>query len=188
MPRSFFILCALALLAGCETVEKEFIDPFRDAIVWGLPKLVSPLPDGASIYIERPIGAASQGVYARNGMTLVRAFEQEFRRRGAKPVVGEKAIADIKETFARATAASCRYALVLDIRSWAYGEAGWSGLGGRDEVVFDAMLLDAERERVLSRAQIEVTNSIINNAPGGGDADSSVAPVIRRYVGKLYSP
>ena len=174
--------------AGCETLEKEFLDPFRDRITWGLPKVSTALPDGATIYLERPIGAATKGVYARNGMSIVKAFENEFRRRGAKPVVGDKAIADFNMTMANAQKAKCQYALLIDIQRWEYSDAGWSGKGNRDEVFFDVMLVNAERRRVMSRAQVEVTNGVLRSAPGGNDTDDAVAPVIKRYVNKLYNP
>ena len=180
-------VAALVLAAaGCETMEKEFLDPFRDRITWGLPKVTSPLPDGATIYIERPMGAASKGVYARNGMTLVKAFEKEFARRGAKPAVGDLAIDDFDKTMRNAVARKCSYALLIDILRWEYSDTGWSGNGDRDEVLFDVILADAERRRVMSRAQVEVTNGVLRSAPGGNETDDAVAPVIRRYVGKLY--
>ena len=181
------MVAALAA-AGCETMEKGLLDPFRDRITWGLPKVSTPLPDGATVYIERPIGAASKGVYARNGMTLVTAFEKEFARRGAKPVVGQKALGDFNKTMDNAAAAKCKYALLIDILKWEYSDAGWSGSGDRDEVLFDVMLVNAERRRVMSRAQVEVTNGVLRSKPGGNETDDAVAPVIKRYVGKLYSP
>ena len=174
--------------AGCETLEKEFLDPFRDKITWGLPKVSTPLPDGATIYLERPIGASTKGVYARNGMSIVKAFENEFKRRGAKPVVGEKAIENFDKTVENAQKAQCKYALLIDIQRWEYSDIGWSGKGNRDDVLFDVMLINAERRRVMSRAQVEVTNGVLRNAPGGNDTDETVAPVIKRYVGKLYNP
>ena len=177
---------ALVAAAGCETMEREFLDPFRDKITWGLPKVTTPLPDGATIYIEKPIGAATRGVYERNGMTLVTAFEKEFARRGAKPVVGKKAIESFDATVANAAAAKCKYALVLDIMKWEYSDSGWSGSGNRDEVLFSVMLINVERARVMSRAQVEVTNGVLRSAPGGSETDDAVAPVIKRYVGKLY--
>ncbi len=174
--------------AGCETLEKEFLDPFRDRITWGLPKVSTPLPADATIYIERPMGAASKGVYARNGMSLVKAFENEFKSRGAKPVVGEKAIEDFYKTMENAQKAQCKYALLIDIVRWEYSDAGWSGAGNRDDVLFDVMLVNAERRRVMSRAQVEVTNGVLRSSPGGADTDEAVAPVIKRYVNKLYNP
>ena len=182
------VVAALVAAAGCETLEKEFLDPFRDRITWGLPKVTTPLPDGATIYLERPIGAATKGVYARNGMSIVKAFENEFKRRGAKPVVGEKAIEDFDTTMENAQKAKCKYALLIDIQRWEYSDVGWSGKGDRDDVLFDVMLVNAERRRVMSRAQVEVTNGVLRSSPGGADTDDAVAPVIRRYVGKLYSP
>lgn len=182
------VLAAMVAAGGCETMEKELLDPFRDRITWGLPKVSAPLPDGATVYLERPIGAASQGVYARNGMSLVKAFEREFARRGAKPVVGEKAIEDFDKTMDNAKAAKCTYALIIDIQRWEYSDVGWSGSGNRDDVLFDVMLANVERRRVMSRARVEVTNGVLRNAPGGNETDDTVAPVIRRYVGKLYNP
>ena len=184
----FVVVAALVAAAGCETLEKEFLDPFRDTITWGLPKVTTPLPDGATIYIERPIGAASKGVYARNGMTLVKAFEKEFTRRGAKVVVGKTALEDFDITMGNAAAAKCNYALIIDILRWEYSDTGWSGSGNRDDVVFEVMLANAERRRVMSRAQVEVTNGVLRSAPGGNETDDAVAPVIKRYVGKLYNP
>ena len=182
------VLAFALAAAGCETLEKEFLDPFRDKITWGLPKVSTPLPEGAAIYLERPIGAATKGVYARNGMSIVKAFENEFKRRGAKPVVGEKAIEDFDKTMENAQKAQCKYALLIDIVKWEYSDVGWSGKGNRDEVLFDVMLVNAERRRVMSRAQVEVTNGVLRSAPGGNDTDDAVAPVIKRYVNKLYNP
>lgn len=187
MIRLAAVVVAIAA-AGCETLEKEFLDPFRDKITWGLPKVTTPLPEGAAIYLERPIGAATKGVYARNGMSIVKAFENEFKRRGAKPVVGEKAIEDFDKTMENAQKAQCKYALLIDIVKWEYSDVGWSGKGNRDEVLFDVMLVNAERRRVMSRAQVEVTNGVLRSAPGGNDTDDAVAPVIKRYVNKLYNP
>ena len=182
------VAVALVAAAGCETLEKEFLDPFRDRITWGLPKVSTPLPADATIYIERPMGAASKGVYARNGMSLVKALEKEFTRRGAKVVVGTTALEDFDKTMDNAAAAKCKYAVIVDILRWEYSDVGWSGSGSRDDVLFEVMLANAERRRVMSRAQVEVTNGVLRNAPGGNETDDTVAPVIRRYVGKLYNP
>lgn len=187
MIRLAAVVVAIAV-AGCETLERELLDPFRDRITWGLPKVSTPLPADATIYIERPMGAASKGVYARNGMSLVKAFENEFKQRGAKTVVGEKAIEDFYKTMENAQKAQCKYALLIDIVRWEYSDVGWSGKGNRDDVLFDVMLADAERRRVMSRAQVEVTNGVLRNSPGGSDTDETVAPVIKRYVNKLYNP
>ena len=185
-----FLAFAVFPFAGCQSAKealvKEFVDPFRDVITPGLPRLAAALPPEAKIFIARPLGAATQGVYARNGMTLVSALEQELKRHGATVSVGKLATANYDLAVSDAKAAGAKYLLVLIIQRWEYGSAGWSGRGNRDEVQFDAMLVDAERKRVLCRHSIEVTNGVLRSSAGGESSERAVAPVIRRYVNSLY--
>ena len=171
---------ALLLAAGCVL--------FPGTIEEGLPKLRDKLPDTAKVYLASPLNPRGGFLYTRNAQIVVDEFKTAFERRGISVTVPKKRSGTPKDVLAKAVSNGCDVVMITQILNWSYGEAGFTGIGGRDEVTLSVMLMDPVKDRVLTRATIYVRNGIGRSQFGGQDDPSkSVAPIIGKYVNSLFS-
>ena len=176
-----FLFAGLAAFAaGCAM--------FSGTIEDGIPKLRDKLPVTARIYVACPTGANGLSLHTRNARIVATEFSKAFAARGVVAVTPPERTGNIQDALGKAKAENCDKVLFTRILDWEYGDAGFSGVGGRDEVVLSAVLMDVETERILYRARLYVNNGIGRSAAGGGTPEEAVAPVILKYVRSLFPP
>ena len=179
--RTLLWIAAFALMAGCAL--------FPGSIEEGLPKLRDKLPETTKVYLPCPLNPRGGFLYTRNANLVVDAFAAALKRRGIASVLADKRSGKQPDVLAQARTNGCDVVLFSQIQEWNYGEAGFSGFGGRDEVTLSVMLMDATKERVLTRATLYVRNGIGQSRVGGGDSPKdAVAPIIGKYVDSLFPP
>ena len=177
--RDILLATGLAAAAGCAL--------FPGTIEEGLPKLREKLPETTRVYLPRPLNPRGGYLYTRNAQIVADEFKRAFERRGIAVVMDERRTKDPHAAPGLARTNACDVVLYTQIVKWDYGEAGFSGIGGRDEVTLDVMLMDAARQRVLTRAKIYINNGIGRSSPGGNDDPAAaVAPIISKYVDSLF--
>ena len=174
-----FLMGLLAAAAGCAL--------FPGAIEEGLPKLRDKLPESTKVYLPRPLNPRGGFLYTRKAQVVADEFKAAFDTRGISVVMPDRRSGDQADVIALAKTNSCDVVLFVQILEWNYGDAGFSGVGGRDEVTLSTMLMDPDHERVLSRATVYVRNGIGLSAAGGSDTpNATVAPIIEKYVNSLF--
>ena len=181
MPRIRYVASAvlLALATGCVF--------FPGSIEEGLPKLRDKLPETTKVYLPRPLNPRGGFLYTRNAQVVANEFKAAFEKRGISVTMPDKRSKETSDIMAQAKTNKCDVVLVTQILEWNYGDAGFSGFGGRDEVTLSTMLMDPVLERVLTRATIQVNNGIGRSPAGGNDSPSvAVAPIIEKYVNSLF--
>ena len=177
--RHVLALLAAALLAGCVL--------FPGTIEEGLPKLRDRLPETTRVYLPSPLNPRGGFLYTRNAQIVAQAFKGAFERRGIAVTMPERRSGAQPTVLAQARSNGCDVVLFTQIQRWDYGEAGFSGFGGRDEVTLGVTLMDVAKERVLTRATIYVRNGIGRSPPGGNDDPAeSVTPILDKYVESLF--
>ncbi len=175
------VVAALALAAGCAL--------FPGSIEEGLPKLRDKLPETTKVYLPCPINPRGGFLYTRNAKLVVDAFAAALKQRGVATVLSDRRSGKQPDVLALARTNGCDVVLFSQILEWNYGEAGFSGFGGRDEVTLSVMLMDATNELVLTRATLYVRNGIGRSRAGGSAAPSeAVTPIIGKYVDSLFPP
>ena len=162
---------------------------FPGSIEEGLPKLRDKLPETTKVYLPCPLNPCGGYLYTRNAQIVVDEFKAAFARRGIDVVVPARRSGKNPDVIAQAKTNGCDVVLFSQIQEWNYGDAGFSGLGGRDEVTLSVMLMDPVKERVMTRATIYVRNGLGRSRMGGSDTPGeAVAPVIGKYVDSLFPP
>ena len=170
---------ALALAAGCVL--------FPGSIEEGLPKLRDKLPETTRVYLPSPLNPNGGFLYTRNAQVVAGQFKAAFEKRGISVTMPDKRSGETLDIIAQAKTNKCDVVLITQILEWNYGDAGFTGIGGRDEVTISTMLMDPVLERVLSRATIQVYNGIGRSSFGGNnDPSTVVAPIIEKYVNSLF--
>ena len=168
-----------ALVAGCVLLP--------GSIEEGLPKLRDKLPETTRVYLPNPLNPHGGFLYTRNAQVVAGEFKAAFEKRGISVTMPDKRSKQTPDVIAQAKTNKCDVVLVTRIIEWNYGDAGFTGIGGRDEVTISTMLMDPVLERVLTRATIRVSNGIGRSPPGGNDAPNvAVAPIIEKYVNSLF--
>jgi len=169
----------LALVAGCVL--------FPGSIEEGLPKLRDKLPETTKVYLPSPLNPRGGFLYTRNAQVVADEFKAAFVKRGISVTMPDKRSKGTPDVIAQAKTNKCDVVLFTQILEWNYGDAGFSGIGGRDEVTISTMLMDVVLERVLTRATIRVANGIGRSSLGGNDEPSVVvAPIVEKYVNSLF--
>ncbi len=177
--RDIILFVALAVASGCAL--------FPGSIEEGLPKLRDRLPETTKVYLPRPLNPRGGFMYTRNAQIVTDEFKAAFEKRGISVTMPEKRSGKQIDIYAQAKTNKCDVVLITQIVEWNYGEAGFSGIGGRDEVTLSTMLIDPNLDRVLTRATIFVRNGIGRSRPGGNDdPKETVAPIIQKYVDSLF--
>jgi hypothetical protein len=179
--RFFTGIAALALVAGCVL--------FPGSIEEGLPKLRDKLPETTRVYLPSPLNPNGGFLYTRNAQVVAGEFKAAFEKRGISVAMPDKRSKETQtlDIMAQAKTNKCDVVLVTQILEWNYGDTGFTGFGGRDEVTLSTMLLDPVLERVLTRATIRVYNGIGRSPPGGSDnPNEAIAPIIEKYVNSLF--
>ena len=177
--RDVFLFAAVAAAAGCAM--------FPGSIEEGLPKLRDKLPETTRVYLPRPLNPRGGFLYTRNAQIVTDEFRKAFESRGISVAMPDRRSGKQPEIYAQAKTNKCDVVLITQILEWNYGEAGFSGIGGRDEVTLSTMLVDPNLDRVLTRATIFIRNGIGRSSPGGNDnPNETVAPIIRKYVDSLF--
>lgn len=177
--RTVLSAALLAIAAGCAL--------FPGAIEEGIPKLRDKLPETTKVYLSSPLNPRGGFLYTRNAQIVVDEFKAAFDKRGIQVTVPGRRSGEPSTVLAKARTNGCDVVLFTQIVEWNYGDAGFSGLGGRDEVTLSVMLMDAVSERVLTRATIYVRNGIGRSRPGGNDSpNDAVSPIIAKYVESLF--
>lgn len=173
-------ISALAIVAGCVL--------FPGSIEEGLPKLRDKLPETTRVYLPSPLNPHGGFLYTRNAQVVASEFKAAFEKRGISVTMPDKRSKETPDIIAQAKTNKCDVVLVTQILEWNYGDAGFTGFGGRDEVTLSTMLMDPVLERVLTRATIRVYNGIGRSQFGGSDNPNEVvAPIIEKYVNSLFS-
>ena len=180
MRKTCSIWSALLLLAGgCAF--------FSGSIEEQLPKLRDKLPETSRVYLANPLNPNGGFLYTRNGNLVVNEFRRAFERRGIAVTAAARRGVERSSVRAEAKTNDCTVAVFSEILSWSYGDAGFSGFGGRDEVVLSVMLMNPATERVTTRARLTIANGIGKSAVGGNDSPGEVvAPIIQKYVDSLF--
>ncbi len=180
-PHTMLWIAALSLMAGCAL--------FPGSIEEGLPKLRDKLPETTKVYLPCPLNPRGGFLYTRNANLVADAFAAALKRRGIATVLADRRSGKQPDVLAQARTNGCDVVLFSQIQEWDYGEAGFSGFGDRDEVTLSVMLMDATKERVLTRATLYVRNGIGRSRVGGGDSPKeAVTPIIGKYVDSLFPP
>lgn len=175
------MVALLLLMAGCVL--------FPGTIEEQLPKLRDKLPESTRVYIPNPLNPQGGFLYTRNAQVIVDEFRHAFAARGISVHIPDRRSGSRRSVAEDAMTNKCDVVLFTNIESWEYGEAGFSGFGGRDEVTLSVVLADPARDRILSRSRIYVANGIGRSSFGGNDNPGEVvAPIIRKYVFSLFPP
>lgn len=174
-----FVVLMLALVAGCAF--------FSGDIEEGMPKLRDKLPESTKVYLANALNPRGGRLYARNGQLVVDEFRAAFKARGISVTVPDRRSGVTVDVLEDARTNGCDVVVFTQVLRWDYGEAGFTGLGGRDEVYLSVLLMRPETQRVVTRANIRVYNGI-GHSPAGGNDDpgESVSPIIRKYVDSLF--
>ncbi len=182
--RTILILSVLLILSGCMMSPGEIEE--------GLPKLRDKLPLSTKVYFARPLNRNGAWLYERSEYTVMNAFLTAMTNRNiavsTPPVPKEirKRPMTKDELFETAKKLKQDVVLFVQIVKWEYGDAGFSGFGGRDDVTMSVMWIDPVKDRVVTRSRVKVVNSVGKSPFGGGSADESVSPIIQKYIDRIF--
>lgn len=131
---------ALMLLStGCASFEGWTAGSISE----GIPKLRKKLSRTEKVYFADPVNARGYALHERSRKQVQDAFGKAFDGIG---------VSHSSET----NGCTCVIRVVVD--SWEYGDSGFLGSGDRDEVLMSVMLMNAARDRVLTRAVLSARN------------------------------
>ncbi len=180
----FLSFVGITMFAGCMMSPGEIEE--------GLPKLRDKLPITTKVYLARPLNRNGAWLYERSEYTVMDAFRTAMTNRGIVvtsppvPKKVQKRPMTREKLFEMAKKKKQDVVLFVQITKWEYGDAGFSGFGGRDEVTMSVMWIDPNKERVITRSGIKVVNSIGKSPFGGGSAEETVSPIIQKYIDKIF--
>jgi hypothetical protein len=126
-------------VSGCAGIA----DWAAGSITEGIPKLRERLPRTAKIHLADPVNARGYALHERSRRQIWEAFRKAFDSIGVAH---------------SSTANGCSHAIYVAVDGWAYGDSGFFGGGGRDEVSMSVMLQRLDTERILSRASLHAYN------------------------------
>ena len=131
---------ALMLLStGCASFEGWTAGSISE----GIPKLRKKLSRTEKVYFADPVNARGYALHERSRKQVQDAFGKAFDGIGVSH-------------SQKMNGCTCVIHVVVD--SWEYGNAGFMGSGDRDEVLMSVMLMNAARDRVLTRAVLNARN------------------------------
>lgn len=175
----FIFLLLPLLLAGCAGLSGDIEE--------GLPKLRDKLPETTKVYLACPLKPNGGRLYSRNGQLVVDEFKAAFTARGISVKVDDRRSGGTTDVLDAAVANGCDLVVFSQVLSWQYGEAGFSGFGGRDEVLLSVMLMRPDTRRVVTRANLRIVNGVGRSPVGGNDDPrGSISPIIFKYVKSLF--
>ncbi len=182
--RTVLMLLGLIFLSGCMMSPGEIEE--------GLPKLRDKLPVSTKVYFARPLNRNGAWLYERSEWTVMNAFRTAMTNRNitvtTPPVPKKKRKRPMTrdELFKTARKLKQDVVLFVQIVKWEYGDAGFSGFGGRDDVTMSVMWINPNTERVVTRSNVKVINSVGKSPFGGASADESVSPIIQKYIDQIF--
>ena len=146
-------VAAFALaLAGCSTVEGWMAGSIED----GIPKLRDKLPRTTKVYFADPVKSGGYKLHARNKIQVQNAFG--------------KALDGIGVDHSTKTN-GCDVAFHVVVDNWHYADAGFAGVGDRDEIALSVIVMNRKTDRVLTRSTLVAR---------------SLDPLVKRYVESLF--
>lgn len=143
--------CAL-VLAGCATMEGWLAGSIED----GIPKLREKLPRTVKVHFADPVKAGGYKLHARNRIQVQNAFGNALDGIGVSH-------------SAKTNGCDVTFHVVVD--RWHYADAGFSGIGDRDEISLSVIVMNNKTDRVLTRSTLVARN---------------LDPLVRRYVETLF--
>ncbi len=127
---------AAAVLCGCMT---------RGSIEEHPPKVVDKLPATTRTFVSTDDKPGARTPYERRARSLAAALSGALSDHGVAVAADEKS-ADV--------------AVRLQIVSWEYNDAGFSGFGDRDDVTVSLVVKNLKTKRVVSRATVRVSSDM----------------------------
>ena len=145
------VAAALAV-AGCATVDGLL----AGSITEGIPKLRDKLPRSTKVHFADPVKANGYALHARSRLQVQHAFGKAFDGLG----VSHSSVTN-----------GCDVAFHVVVDDWHYGDAGFAGIGDRDEVTLSVIVMNRKTSRVLTRSSLVARN---------------LDALVRRYVAGLF--
>lgn len=142
-----FAVAAAVALAGCLT---------RGSVEEHPPKVVDKLPATARVFVATDDKPGAKTLYERRARAVAAALNDALAARGVAVAAGEK---------------SADFAVRMQIVSWEYNDAGFSGFGDRDDVTVELVVENLKTRRVFSRATVRVKSDFA---------------IFRKYVERIW--
>ena len=142
--KMFFIFVVL-LCAGCQT---------NLVIEEGIPKMHKPLPKETKVFLVGPALENADVQFERSPAKITRAFKKGLSDFGIDVLTPKKRLETKEAAFDEAKKNKCDVILYVTIESWGYADAGFSGIGARDEIVLKVI---DQRHAFIKHIPIDTT-------------------------------
>lgn len=133
------VAALLPLFAGCAAISSWMAGSIEE----GIPKLRDKLPRTAKIYFADPVNANGYQLHARSRKQVQQSFGNALDAMGV--------------SHSSATN-GCDIAFHVVVEDWAYGDAGFAGIGDRDAISMSVIVMNRQNNRVLTRASLFARN------------------------------
>ena len=143
----------LPLFAGCAAISGWMAGSIEE----GIPKLRDRLPRTTKVYFADPVNANGYQLHARSRKQVQQAFGKAFDAMG----VAHASVTN-----------GCAVAFHVVVEDWAYGDAGFSGIGDRDAISMSVVVMNRQNNRVLTRSSLFARNLDL---------------LVKRYVETLFA-
>jgi hypothetical protein len=173
--KMFFIFVVL-LCAGCQT---------NLVIEEGIPKMHKPLPKETKVFLVGPALENADVQFERSPAKITRAFKKGLSDFGIDVLTPKKRLETKEAAFDEAKKNKCDVILYVTIESWGYADAGFSGIGARDEIVLKVMFINPETQRVLERASVMLVNSFFKKRMVNIN-ETSAANLLEGFTRKFF--
>ena len=130
-----FAAALLPLLAGCAAISGWMAGSIEE----GIPKLRDKLPRTTKVYFADPVKGNGYALHARNRRQVQNAFGNAFDGLGVSHSTDTN---------------GCDVAMHVSVDDWHYADAGFAGVGDRDEIAMSVILVNRRNNRVLSRTRL----------------------------------
>ena len=176
IKRKVFAIISLLFFIGCQT---------NLVIEDGIPKMHKPLPKETKVFLVGPALENAETQFDRSPSTVTRAFKRTLTDFGISVVTPKKRIETKDAAFEEATKNKCDVILYVTIESWGYADAGFSGIGARDEIVINVMFIKPDTKKVLERASVMLVNSFFKHRMVNIN-ETSAANLLEGFTRKFF--
>jgi hypothetical protein len=169
-------LLAFLLFTGCQTNLE---------IEEGIPRIRKPFSTDTKVFLIGPALEDSDAQFERSPAKVTKAFRMALTKFDINVVTAKERFETKEKAFEEAKKNKCDVVLYVTIDSWSYADAGFSGIGGRDEVTFNIMFVNPETEKVLERAFVTLANGVFKHRMVNIN-ETSAANLLEGFTRKFF--
>lgn len=170
------LVFAVLFFAGCQT---------NLVIEDGIPKMHTRLAKETKVFLIGPALENADVQFERSPAKITRAFKKTLSDFGIKVFTPKKRIETKESAFDEAKKHKCDVILYVTVESWGYADAGFSGIGARDDIVLKVMFLNLETQRVLERASVMLVNGFFKQRMVNIN-ETSAANLLEGFTRKFF--